>query len=282
MQTKSMSMACKCVLYIHITQLMAMLSSFPNIWVYPDGLCDFVGFVKYYSTYANVCSSFAIDIVLYGMLFHSSGAAFNSFSRINSYYWLELFVYGMPMMTVLPFSVGLYGALSLDGNTTCSLSPINDPDNWGKWIIAVYFSWCWALIILGVFQMIRIVVKVASASSGLAFQILPIFGIYPLFTLAFWIPRTIGRFSNSTDSTLGITAFAQGIGFFLIFIFFQSKFFKYEKDFAGNNNIDSEIFVESSGVDSGIWSRSTLGDMELNNVETSNPISALENDDNDV
>jgi len=266
MKTKSMSMACKCILYVHVSQLVYMITAFPNIWAIPIELCEFMGFVKYYCTYSNVCSSFAIDVILYGMLFNEAAKVNNS-KLCNKCYWLEQFVFLLPIMTVLPFAVHLYGPVSFDGNVICSLAPNNDVSNWGKWSIAVYFAWCWGIIIIGILFMLVIIIKVAMSYSAIALQILPVYGFYPILTLAFWIPRTIGRFTDSSDSTLGITGFSQGIGYFLIFIFFQSKFFKYERDL----NVDS---VEASaGRESSIWQKDS--DLIMSDL-SSNPVLQLE------
>lgn len=56
------------IVVIHITQIMEDISTTPNIFINPTGLCSFMGFFHNYSQIAQVVACFMITYYLHDMV----------------------------------------------------------------------------------------------------------------------------------------------------------------------------------------------------------------------
>lgn len=277
MKTKSMTMSCKTILYLHFTQAVYMLASIPNIWETPISLCQFIGWLRYYTGFSNVCASCSINYVIYMLLFGTIGMEYNNSKRSNRYYWLEGFVFGLPLITMLPFITNSYGVNVIEGNSLCSIPP-SDP-NVEAWDIGILYAWTISILLLQSFLTGLLIFNLLKHYSEVSLKILMMYGLYPIVTLVLWIPRTLGRFTKSGNSSLGITAFSEGIGYFLIFFMFMPIFFKTERDFdiahSSRDDFTNKTFANSSfafGSDHGRGTNTS----ESSNIE--NPVFQMPRD----
>lgn len=275
---KPKSLSSRCILHLHITQIIFMFFSFKNIFVNPKELCAFVGWIRYYSSLANMIAAYFITYVLYKTLFSevSDGpSTYDRSSRSNRYYWLELTIYVTPVITLLPFITNSYGAQPLSQNDDnqivyCTLTnSAGDFTTNLAWSLGTVYIWVWLLIIASCALTMIILSKVMKLNSSIAWQVFKTFGLYPFVTLVIWIPKSIPKFNpDAYDSGETMLNGILGLIYFLIFVTAHTTLLRYEQSIAmpsdqfGNSFSGNRISGDSGGFEfgsSGKWTPQRAG-----------------------
>ncbi len=104
---RAKSITTRSILYLHITQIMYMVFTLPNVYAYPRALCKIAGFLRFYMSFSNICANTSIIVTLYNTLFNVTFSP--SYKDTNKHFQLEVFVFALPLITVLPFIDDCYG-----------------------------------------------------------------------------------------------------------------------------------------------------------------------------
>lgn len=221
----------KVILYLHLTQVIDVLASLPEIYNLNPGLCEFIGFLHYYSSFSNVCAGAAINFVLYRSLFSSNG--FNSGSRYTEY-WLEIFIFIVPLITILPFTTNSFGSTLYDDDISIKWCSVKKSSTGTAWAYSVLYSWVWLIMIISSSVFTLILYRVYRTFSELAPKLVKIFGLYPIILALSWSLRSMRRFDNFTPLNLepcsfyNLPIYISGIFYSFIYVFKYDAWLEYE------------------------------------------------------
>lgn len=230
----------KAILYLHVTQVIDVISSLPNIYSNDDSLCAFIGFLHYYSGLANVCSGAAINIVLYRSLFVSEG--FDSLAKYLKY-WHEIFVFVFPLLTILPFSTGSYGNTIYDDDVSLGWCSMKRGNVGTGWAFGVLYAWVWLILFSSSCCFTLVLYRVYRTYSDLAPKLIKLFGIYPLVLACSWSMRSMRRITMiaalklEPSSFYNIPIYISGIVYFCVFLTKYEVWKEYEERMAPVSNV---------------------------------------------
>lgn len=173
------------LLLLHFTVFLEDISNFPLIYVNNLGICQFMGWLHYYSGLANV-----IGILLMG---------FHYFSFLN-YEWISQDVekwlyryawrlsFSFPLITLLPFSQSAYG---IQNNLWCTL-PSNEriPNNWS---LGVFYSWTFFFLFISISQLFFVYWRFYSLKLHFSWRLFASVGVYIVISIVCWLPRLLPR-----------------------------------------------------------------------------------------
>lgn len=260
------SISSKCILYLHFTQILQTISLLPIIYSDNTTVCQLMGFLNYYSSFANVCVSAAINIVIYQLLFLSN-------NRKQSI-WVEVFIFALPLITLLPFLDDQYGKVNNSDLSYCSLK-YNEEGN--TWSYAVLYGWVWAILLFSAIIFMTIIYKVHKANfSPLFSTLMTTVGVYPLVTAIFWVPRTLHRVQGdginvNIPDLNNIPVFACGIVYTVVFLLQKKRLERNagesSEEFIDNTDFGTSLLLphEGSSKRSSMVNTSTDFDRILSN-----------------
>lgn len=171
---------------LHITLFLEDISTLPYVWSSVDVLCKIMGWLHFYSGFANV-------LVVTLMGFHYLSYLLSNYpTQINL--WIERYgvylIFGLPLITLLPFSTDSYGVSNDDW---CTLPSGSRASN--NWAIIVFYSWIWLCIVINVVQLSVALYRVNKQAGveQLRSNLFTSIGLYILITTICWLPRVIPR-----------------------------------------------------------------------------------------
>lgn len=217
----------KCILYLHITQLIEDVASLPFVFTSDSGFCSFIGVLYYFGSLGNVCACGAMNLYLYDKFFSQ-----NPRLESNKFYWLEIFVFVFPLITLLPLSTDSYGETTGRRDFKwCSMSSN------GYWSVVVLYSWAWLILLLLIITFVVNIVSILKKTKDrdLAIRLFTTVGIYPLITLSAWVPRTLRRVAwfmgvnGDIYMLFNFPIYICGILYTIVFLKEESNLKEYEK-----------------------------------------------------
>lgn len=271
---KAKSLSSRCILHLHLTQIVLMLFSLPNIYKQPIGLCQFAGWIRFYSAFGNIISAAANMYILYQTLFGTTGAEnYNRASISNRFKWLELAIYGIPLITLLPFSQNEYGLHQYQVNgvdySYCQMIGHNNL----IWSLMVAYAWGWLFNVASLCIMVAILIKAYFIYSDLARRILLMFGFYPIATILLWIPQTYAFYGRNYNPGLILAAPLLGFCYFIIFLSSQSAVLKYERGIGRTNSqLNHEISLNGNSSNFEFGVEISRDSFSVSNNEIRSPI----------
>lgn len=227
------SLASTCLYCLHITVIIDSISQIPNVYYNYIQPCKFMGWLHVYFGFANVCICAVVNFILYQTLFSATG---NKIDRSKyKYFYFYGFVYGLPLITILPFSTDSYGIVQYpylsDEIIFCGL--MHD-DLGNTWDLAISLVWVWVILAYTNLTFFIIIWRSYKSYSELTPRILKAFGIYPLITTISWILKSMLRVGTSDTYTYNVFVFICGILYPIVFLSFHKNVAAYEDAFDGN------------------------------------------------
>ena len=238
---KSKSPITTFIFYLHITQIILTITSLPEIYNYSDGVCAFTGWLRTYAQLSNTFIPLIINILIYQTLFNEN---FNiqKFS-LNYHFYGIIFIFYVPLVSLLPFSTNSYGTSINTDWDWCLLEASSHNDTWE---VILIFMFAWFSLILTIILTIHTFIKISKFHEIINTQLLQIIGYYPLICIFIWIPRTILRielfYNNYSQSLvsyyyLNICCLIQGILYNTIYLIQEKSLNEYEKNYMNELNI---------------------------------------------
>lgn len=171
---------------LHITLYLEEISTLPYAWSSVDVLCDVMGWLHFYSGFANV-------LVVTQMGFHYLSYLISHYpTQINS--WIQKYgtyvTFGLPLITLLPFSTNSYG---VSNEVWCTLPSGSLVAN--NWAIIVFYAWIWLCLFLNTGQLTIALFRLSQQTGveQVRNNIFSSIGLYIAITTLCWLPRAIPR-----------------------------------------------------------------------------------------
>lgn len=170
---------------LHITIFFEDLSNFPLIYTGNQGMCEFMGWLHFYTGLANIL------VISFLGLHHFSYLNLETLTTrieklLNKYSLYIIFIF--PLITLFPFITNSYADYHGDW---CTL-PSNERTS-NNWAIACFYLWAILFIFGSFFQLVKSIYKFHKYQLTLHKRLFLSVGCYILISLFCWIPRVIPR-----------------------------------------------------------------------------------------
>jgi hypothetical protein len=191
----SKSVSSQLLLLLHATLLLEEVSTLPYTYSGNSGLCKTFGFIHIYSGLANIV---VIGLLTLHYCNHVlfSNLEISHFLSNTKYYW----IFGFPLIALLPFSTNSYGT---EQDVWCTITSSSKDGQ--VWFVAAQFLWIWVILVFSICMIIYVVYRASQLDHGVAHSIFSSIGIYVFVSVLCWIPRSLtktiqGFFENQNDA----------------------------------------------------------------------------------
>ncbi len=172
---------------LQITLLLEEISNLPIIYSGDDGLCKFIGWLRYYSGFSNLLVLFFMSFYYFSFIVieqHSS-----PINRFISKYGTKI-IFLLPLITLLPFSTDSYGP---QDQYWCTLPLGHNNRTASAWSIIIYFFWIFIILLIVTIFFVYTLYNIITYHIDLLQKLIHSIGIYIITSLACWLPRVVLR-----------------------------------------------------------------------------------------